>query len=152
MKKRIIVIALLLVAGCMPASQQEVLDLTGIVNQIVPAVREAVSTSSEDTKEKIEVVLGQVEEVNKAVAAAEDPVEAIEKGWKASEPFNPYYGYGAAVLALLKVLNDGRKKKELEGKYSAAKVGIDKFRNENPDKALELYNDVGEARKVKKVV
>ncbi len=36
-------------------------------------------------------------------------------------------------------------------KYSAAKVGMDKFRNENPEKAAELYNDVGEARKAKKI-
>lgn len=46
------------------------------------------------------------------------------------------------------------KRKDLIGmtnKYSAAKVGMDKFRNENPDKAAELYKDVGEARKAKKI-
>lgn len=46
------------------------------------------------------------------------------------------------------------KRKDLVGmtnKYSAAKTGMDKFRNENPDKAVELYNDVGEARKAKKI-
>jgi len=149
--KKLIVLVLLLVAGCMPASQQEVMNLTGIVRQIMPAVREAVSTSSEETRNKVEVVLGQVEEVNKAVATAEDPIEAIEKGWKASEPFNPYYGFGAAALALLKLFGDNKKKKELENKYSAAKIGMDKFRNENPEKAAELYTDVGEARKAKKV-
>ena len=46
------------------------------------------------------------------------------------------------------------KRKDLIGmtnKYSAAKTGMDKFRNENPEKAAELYNDVGEARKAKKI-
>jgi hypothetical protein len=150
MRYKVLVI-LILCAGCLPASQQEVIDLTNTVNQIVPAVREAVSASSEETRDKVEIVLGQVEEVNEAVATAEDPVEAVEKGWKASEPFNPYYGYGAAALALLKLFTDTKKKKEIENKYSAAKVGMDKFRNENPDKAAELYNDVGEARKAKKI-
>jgi len=40
---------------------------------------------------------------------------------------------------------------KMTNKYSAAKNGMDKFRNENPDKAAELYNDVGEARKAKKI-
>ena len=150
--KTLIVITLLFVAGCLPASQQEVQTLTGIVNQIVPAVRDAVSTSSAETRDRVEVVLGQVEQVNEAVATAEDPIEAVSKGWDASKPFNPYYGYGAAIIAALKLFTDGRKKKEIEDKYAAAKIGMDKFRNENPDKAAELYNDIGEARKAKKVV
>lgn len=149
--KTLIVIALLLVAGCLPASQQEVQTLTNMVNQIVPAVREAVSTSSEETRDKVEIVLGQVEEVNKAVATADDPIEALSKGWDASKPFNPYYGYGAAALALLKLFGDNKKKKVIEDKYAAAKIGMDKFKNENPDKAAELYTDVGEARKAKKI-
>lgn len=40
---------------------------------------------------------------------------------------------------------------EVGNKYSAAKIGMDKFRNENPDKAKELFADVGEARKAKKI-
>lgn len=146
--KTLIVVMLLLVAGCMPASQKEVKELTGIVGEIVPVVREEVAKANVN----IEDVLTKVEMVNESVATAEDPIEAIERGWEASEPFNPYYGYGAAVLALLKLLADNRKKKELENKYSAAKVGMDKFRNENPDKAAELYADVSAARIAKKVV
>ena len=156
--RTILVIVILFVAGCMPASQSEVQTLTGLVKEIVPAVREVVSTSSEETRDKVEIVLGQVEEVNEAVATAEDPVEAIEKGWNATELWNPYYGYGAFALSVLKILQGRQEKTTLkdnlagiENKYSAAKVGMDKFRNENPDKAAELYNDVGEARKAKKI-
>jgi hypothetical protein len=52
----------------------------------------------------------------------------------------------------LKLFTDNKKKKEVEDKYAAAKQGMDKFRNENPEKAAELYNAVGEARKAKKVI
>ena len=156
--KWLMIVVVLFAAGCMPASQQEVIELTGIVSQIVPAVRAAVSASSEETKENIEVVLGQVEEVNEAVATAETPVEAIEQGWDATKLWNPYYGYGALALSIFKLLQGRQEKKTLEGnlavignKYSAAKMGMDKFRNENPEKGAELYNDVGEARKAKKI-
>lgn len=147
---------LVFTGGCMPASQSEVQTLTSIVKQIVPAVREAVSASSEDTKEKVEVVLGQVEEINEAVA--EDPAETLSKGWDATKLWNPYYGYGALALSVFKLLQGRKEKTTLEGnlasignKYSAAKIGMDKFRNENPDKAAELFKDVGEARKAKKI-
>jgi len=152
MKIKIVLLACLFCAGCLPASQQEVIALTEAVSGIIPVVREVTAESSQETKDKIEIVLGQVEEMNEAVATAEDPIEAVSKGWDASKPFNPYYGYGAAILAALKLFSDGKKKKEVEDKYSAAKIGMDKFRNANPSKARELYIDVGEARKAKKII
>ncbi len=120
--RTLFLIPLLFVAGCIPASQQDVLDLTNTVNQIVPLVREAVATSSEDTKDKIEIVLGQVEEVNKAVATAETPVEAIEKGWGATKDFNPYYGYGAFALGLIRLW---QKKKESDTALEEVVVGVE---------------------------
>lgn len=162
--KKLIVVVFLLVAGCIPASQQEVQTLTNTVNQIVPLVREVVSTSSEETKDKIEVVLGQVEEYNEAVKSSPDLGTALIKTNQLSAPVNPYApvidivlkmlfggaitGGGVGVTKLVKTI---REKNVIENKYSAAKVGMDRFRNENPDKAVELYNDVGEARKAKKI-
>jgi hypothetical protein len=124
------------------------MQLTGLVKEIVPVVREVAGEGND----KLEKVLTDVEKVNEAVATAPDPVSAVEKGWKASEPFNPYYGYGAAALALFRLWQKKKESDIIENKYSAAKVGMDKFRNANPDKATELYNDVGEARKAKKIV
>jgi len=151
--KTLIVIVLLFVAGCIPATQSEVQTLTGLVKQIVPAVKEAVSTSSEETRDKVEIVLEQVEEVNEAVATAEDPVEAAEKGWDATKLWNPYYGYGALALSILKILQGRKEKTTLEGnlasigsKYQAHKQGTEKFSKKNPALAAELYDDVGEAR------
>lgn len=151
MKCKWLLVVMLCCAGCLPASQQEVKDLTNLVSGIVPLVQTAVSESSEDTKDKIDIVLGQIVEVNDAVATAEDPIEAVSKGWDASKPFNPYYGYGAAILAALKLFTDGKKKKEVEDKYAAMKVGVEKFRNEN-DGAKDLYVAIGDARKAKKIV
>ena len=88
--------------------------MTHTSHQIIPVVREAVAQESEDTKDKVEAVLTRVEQVNEKVATAETPLEAAEKGWKATEPFNPVYGYGAAVIAILKALQLGKQKKETE--------------------------------------
>ncbi len=151
MKKFIICAVLLLCAGCLPATQQEVIALTDAVDGIIPVVREVAAESSQETKDKIEIVLGQVEEMNEAVATAEDPIEAISKGWDASQPFNPYYGYGAAILAALRLLTVGKEKKLVEDKYAAMKVGVEKFRGDH-DGAPDLYKDIGNARKANKIV
>ncbi len=61
---------------------------------------------------------------------------------------------GGAISLIATLAYGFIKRKDLiamGNKYSAAKIGMDKFRNENPDKAAELYNDVGEARKAKKI-
>ena len=127
---------LVLAGGCIPATQQEVQTLTNTVEQIVPAVREAVSTSSEETRDKVEIVLGQVEEVNEAVATAEDPIEAIEKGWGATKDFNPYYGWGALGIALVKMVMDDKKKKNLE-------KGINRVKGEaTPEVAKQIHETI----------
>lgn len=113
-----IVIALLFVAGCLPASQQEVQTLTDIVNEIVPAVREEVSKANVS----IEGVLTKVEEVNEAVATAEDPVDALEKGWSATEAWNPYYGYGVLGLGILRLF---QKKKESDNALEEVVIGVE---------------------------
>ena len=113
--RTLIVIALLFIAGCLPASQQEVQTLTDAINQIVPAVREAVSTSSEETRDKVEIVLGQVETINEAVATADDPVEAIKSGVAASSPFNPYAVPILAGISILEALGIWKGKKKIDG-------------------------------------
>ena len=130
----ILVLGILVSGGCLPASQQEVMTLHNTIRQIVPAVRAVVSTSSEDTKEKVDVVLGQVEKINEAVVTAEDPVEAIEKGWGATKDWNPYYGWGALGIAVLKIFSDGKKKKGLE-------KGINRVLGEaEPEQAKAMYD------------
>lgn len=89
MRKLIFIALIVLVTGCLPATKQEVQTLTSAVKLIVPAVREAVSTESAETRGKVEVVLGQVSEINEAMATTDDPVDAVETGWKATEAWNP---------------------------------------------------------------
>lgn len=134
--RTLLLIPLLFIIGCLPASQQEVQTLTTTVNQIVPLVREVIATSSEDTKDKIEIVLGQVERVNEAVATADDPIEAIERGWGATKDFNPYYGWGALGIAFVKMFVDDKKKKNLE-------KGINRLKGESePELAKKIHDTI----------
>lgn len=130
--RTLIVIALLLFAGCIPATQQEVLNLTTAVEKILPAVREAVSTSSEDTKSKIEIVLGQIEVINEAVGTAETPVEAIKAGVAASAPVNPYAVPILAGISILEVLGI---------------IGVNKLRKNNHNALEEVVIGIEDSKK-----
>jgi len=143
MKQVYLSIILLFMMGCMPASQDEVLRLTEVVNTIVPTVREVVSDSSQETKDKVEVVLKQVEDINKEVATADNPLDAAEKGWDATAPFNPYYGYGAAAIAILKALQLGKRKKETETALQEVVKGV-----EGADKTQALKDSLNKAQSV----
>lgn len=149
--RKLLLIPLLLMAGCLPATQTEVQTLTDTVNQIVPVVREIVATSSEETRDKVEVVLGQVEEVNEAVATAEDPVEAIEKGWKASELWNPYYGWGVLGISLYKLW---QKKKESDNALEEVVIGVEdsKKNGGNLKAAFNATESLLTRRKVAKIL
>ncbi len=137
--RALLLIPLLFIAGCIPASKQEVLDLTNTVNQIVPLVREAVSESSEDTKDKIEIVLGQVELVNKAVATADDPVEALKSGVAASSPFNPYAVPILAGITILEALGIFREKR----KNAGLEKGISRVKGEaTPEIAKQIHDTI----------
>lgn len=154
-RNRIIVLLLIFCAGCI--SQSDIDNLTGKVDLIVPTVREVVIAATGETDEKLEKVLTDVETVNEAVKEADTPQEAISKGIEASRPFNPYADQMNAVLGLVTILGgafirkQANDKKKVENRYEAAKIGLDKFRNDNPEKAKELYDDIGEARKAKKI-
>ena len=134
--KKLLIIPLLFVIGCMPATQEEVLKLSESISQLTPVIREAVSTESKDTQQKVEAVLGRVEELNKAVVTAEDPIDAVDKGWGATKDWNPYYGWGALAIALVKMVRDDKKKKGLE-------KGVNRILGEaEPEQAKEMYDKI----------
>ena len=135
--RTLIVIALLFVAGCLPASQQEVQTLTDMVNQIVPAVREAVSTSSKETRDRVGIVLGQVETINEAVATAETPIEAIKSGVVATSPYNPYAVPILAGITILEALGIFREKK----KNTGLEKGLSRVKGEaEPELAKKIHD------------
>lgn len=146
-----IVIAFLFVAGCLPASQQDVQTLTDAITQIVPAVREAVSTSSDETRDRVEIVLGQVETINEAVATADDPVEALEKGWSATAGWNPYYGYGVLGLGILRLF---QKKRESDNALEEVVIGVEdsKKNGGNLREAFNAAESLVTRRKVAKIL
>lgn len=160
--KQVILLLMLFCAGCLPATQSEVQDLTGSVKLLMDGVDALQGTTQQLVDdgvleaEKVNKISEEIDKVQKhtetivaEVETAEDPIEAISKGWDASKPFNPYYGYGAAILAALKLFSDNKKKKEVENKYAAAKIGMDNYRNNNPAEAPKLFAAVGDARKAK---
>jgi hypothetical protein len=155
--RTLLVLALLLVAGCIPATQQEVLNLTNTVNQIVPLVREAVATSSEDTKDKIEIVLGQIEEVNEAVATAETPIEALKAGVAATAPVNPYAVpilAGIGILEALGIIGVNKLRKNNHTALEEVVIGIEdsKKNGGNLKVAFNATESLVTRRKVAKII
>lgn len=167
-----LLLVMMLCGGCLPATQNEVIQLTTSVSKLMAGIDDLQGTTEQlvnngiieaEKVDKINANIDKVQErtelIVKEVETAGDPVEAAQRGWDATKLWNPYYGYGALALSIYKILQGRQEKTTLAGnlasidaKYSAAKIGMDKFRNENPDKAAELFNDVGEARKAKSIV
>ncbi|HDZ13418.1 hypothetical protein LCGC14_0622000 [marine sediment metagenome] len=146
MKCKVLVV-IMLCAGCMPASQQEVVELTGLVREIIPVVREI----GGENNEKVERLLTDVERVNEAVATAEDPIEVVEEGWKASEAWNPYYGYGVLGISLWKLL---QKKKESDNALEEVVIGVEdsKKNGGNLKLAFNATESLITRRKVAKIL
>ncbi len=154
--KQIILLALLLVVGCIPASQQEVQTLTNTVNQIVPLVREAVSASSEETRDKVEIVLGQVETINEAVKDSPDLGTALINANQVSAPVNPYAPvidivlkalFGGAVTGGIfgtsKLVKTVREKNEIEKKNAGLEKGINRVKGEaEPELAKKIHDTI----------
>ena len=140
-------LGMLLVAGCVPATQQEVVTLTETVSQIVPVVRKEVAKANV----QIETVLTKVEEANEAAATAEDPVEAVEKGWGTTEAWNPYYGYGVLGIGLLKLW---QKKKESDNSLEEVVIGVEdsKKNGGNLKVAFNATESLATRRKVAEIL
>lgn len=151
MKKCKVLLVMMLCAGCIPATQTEVQTLTDTVNRIVPVVREIVATSSEETRDKVEIVLGRVEQVNETVATAEDPVEAIEKGWNVTKAWNPYYAYGVMGIAILRLF---QKKKESDNALEEVVIGVEdsKKNGGNLTAAFNAVESLVTRKKVAKIL
>jgi len=131
--KALIVMMLLFVAGCLPATQSEVQTLTNRVAMIVPAVREEVAKANVG----IEGVLTKVEEVNEAVATAESPVEAIREGVKATSDWNPYAVPILGGISLLEALGLFKEKKKVAG----LEKGINRVKGEAEPQLAKSIHD-----------
>ncbi len=155
--RTLIVIALLLIAGGLHATHQEVLNLTTSVEKILPAVREAVSTSSKETRDKVEIVLGQIEEVNEAVATAETPIEALKAGVAASAPANPYAVpilAGISILEALGIFGVNKLRKTNHTALEEVVVGFEdsKKNGGNTTSAFNATESLVTRRKVAKII
>ena len=151
MKLKLLVVMMLLCTGCV--TRQQLDGWTSTLNEVVPAIRE-VQAASGQSSAKLDKVLSDVERVSEAVATAETPLEAAEKGWDASKPFNPYYGYGVAALGLWRLW---QKKKESDNSLEEVVFGIeDAKKNGNGTAALKdslnASNSITTRKKVAKIL
>ena len=147
MRCKVLVVIMLLSLSCLPATQSEVQTLTNRVSMIVPAVREEIAKANVS----IEGVLTKVEEVNEAVATAEDPIEAVEKGWSVTEAWNPYYGIGVLGISIWKLL---QKKKESDTALEEVVIGVEdsKKNGGNLKLAFNATESLITRRKVAKIL
>ena len=140
MKLKVLLIRMLC-GGCVPTSEQ-VINFT----------------------EEVSKVQSDIAVVNEAVKAKADQsfVDALAAGWEASAPINPYYGYGALVIAGIKIFMDGKAKKKLGAKYQADKEGrelalreiaaMEKSEITAPIVDVTMFRAIGEVRLRNKVV
>ena len=140
MKLKVLLI-LMLCGGCVPTSEQ-VINFT----------------------EEVSKVQSDIAVVNEAVKGKADQsfVDAFIVGWEASAPINPYYGYGALIIAGIKIFMDGKAKKKLGAKYQADKEGrelalreiaaMEKSEITAPIVDVTMFRAIGEARLRNKVV
>lgn len=168
----VVMVTCAMFAGCI-STQENIIKLTDTVGNLMTEVdntQEIMKQLAVDgivSSEKVDKVNENIDKIQsdvKAVAKSiednvQDPVKAAQAAIKASEPFNPYakemqLGLGLITIAAGWFANQKRKEKndlnlaveELASKYKAMKRGNEKFRIDNPDKANELYKNVGEER------
>lgn len=128
--KTLLVIALLLVAGCIPATQSEVQTLTTAVNQIVPLVIKAV---------------------------AEDPVGAVKATVAATSSLNPYAVpilIGISILEGLGIFGINKLRKNNHTALEEVVIGVEDSKK-NGGKLKEAFNATESLitrRKVAKII
>ncbi len=149
--KLLLVMMLIGLCGCVTRDQID--GWTSTLNEVIPAIRE-VQAASGQSSDKLDKVLSDVERVNAAVATAETPIEAAEKGWDASRPFNPYYGYGVAAIGLWRLW---QKKKESDKSLAEVVYGIEDAKKNGDSKAtlkeaLRASESVATRKKVAKIL
>lgn len=175
MKKWIVVgilMMMLIFVGCIP-TEKDIITLTSTVSKLMVEIDSTQSSINQLAKdgllssemadranENIDKIQNDVTAVAKAIEeSAKDPLKAAQAAIKASEPFNPYakemqLGLGIITIAAGWFANQKRKEgndlnemmTELETKYKAMKRGTENFKVENPDKAAELYANIGKER------
>lgn len=135
MKKRIIAIALLLVAGCVPTTQQ-VNTLTNDVDRLMVEI----DNYQEKSAEEVDRIQEHIVKVNDAVKekADESTIEQIKAGWEETKDYNPYYGYGALVLT---ILGEAGALWKLNKKSTSLEKGINRVKGEAAPELAKTIHD-----------
>ncbi len=155
--KTLIVIVLLLVAGCIPTTQQ-VNTLTNNVDELMVAV----DNYQEKFAGEVDKVQERIVLVNEAVKkkADEGLVEQLVEANEASRPFNPYADEVNAILGLVTVIGgiwakgEYDKKKQAETSLEEVVIGVEDFKKNggNLKLAFNAVESLVTRRKVAKIL
>lgn len=163
MKK--LIVLMLFVGGCgipgVPTTEQieTVTEQTDGLMVVIDSLQDTIKTLQTDgliESERVNKVLKTIDKhqadivaVNEAIKekASEGPLEAAEAGWKASEAWNPYYGYGALALAIFKLW---RNKKESDDALEEVVIGVEDSKKNGGD--LKAALNASESLKTRKMV
>jgi hypothetical protein len=151
--------------GCMEVVTTDQMNtLTGNVKEVMLAVddmQEAVTNSEIIDHQELIKLNEETDRVQEQVAALAKALEesgdvtTLEQAKVIAEavrPFNPYANETQIALAIATALaawvarRNNKKTEEVTAKYKAHKDGAEKFMRSNPEKEIELYDDIGEAR------
>ena len=137
----------------------EALKTIGVVGDDTLAKVEKVNKEIDRVQPQIEAVAAGIADVALTGETAQDVISMLQAGNRATAPFNPWSYATEGILAIVAGIAGyiaARKKKEAaesDAKYQAHKVGVEKTAITLPeDKRLELFVNIGEARKAKGVV
>ena len=160
--KWLMIVLVLFVGACVPTTA-EIQTLTGQINTLMAEVDSTqdllketkIVSESELSKANQEIDRVQ-EDITKVATAIQEKaeqgtLEAAEAGWKASEAWNPYYGYGMLALGFLKLW---QKKKESDNALEEVVVGVEdsKKNGGNLKAAFNATESLVTRRKVAKIL
>ena len=133
--KTLIVIVLLLVAGCIPTTQQ-VNTLTNDIDKLMTSV----DNYQAEFAEEVDKVQEHIVVINDAVKekADESAIEQIKAGWETTKDYNPYYAYGALVLT---ILGEAGVLLKVNKKNAGLEKGINRVKGEaEPELAKKIHD------------
>lgn len=140
--KKLIIVVFLLVAGCIPTTQQ-INTLTNDVDKLMVTI----DNYQEKFAEEVDRVQEDIIVVNEVVKekADESALEQAKAGWGATKDFNPYYLPGALILALLgegaALWKTNKKNVNLEKGISNLEKGISRVKGEAAPELAKTIHD-----------
>lgn len=173
MRTLIVIVALMMCAGCIPTAAQveTATNKTDTLMVVVDKMQETMDILAKDgiiDSEKVKALSEELDDAQEKIVAAneaikekadESSLEQAKAVWDTTKDYNPYYVPGALILAILgegaALWKSNKDKNKTEAKRQADKEGrelaLRQFAADSPElaptiKAL-MYKAIGDARR-----